>query len=87
MAILTMILLDQQLLTTAAVAATRLEVLTSGIALYVPRGFDGALGVGTYNDPLTLASASGEFSSCEIIYLPYLKKYVRYEDYCAQCST
>lgn len=82
-----MILLDQQLLTTAAVATIRLEVLTSGIALQVPRGFDGALGVGTYSNPLTFASASGEFSSCEIIYLPYLKKYLRYEDYCAQCST
>ncbi|MCJ1423712.1 hypothetical protein MMC29_001596 [Sticta canariensis] len=44
-------------------------------------------GVGTYSNPLTFASASGEFSSCEIIYLPYLKKYVRYEDYCAQCTT
>ena len=82
-----MILLDQQLLTTAAVATIKLEVLTSGIALQIPPGFDGSLGVGTYSNPLTFASASGEFSSCEIIYLPYLKKYIRYEDYCAQCST
>lgn len=44
-------------------------------------------GVGTYSDPVTFASASGEFSSCEIIYVPYLKKYVRFEDYCAQCNT
>ena len=43
-------------------------------------------GTGTYSDPLTFASGSGEFNTCEIIYVPYLKKYARYEDYCAQCS-
>ncbi len=44
------------------------------------------LGIGTYSNPLTFASAPGEFSDCEIIYLPYLKKYLRFEDSCAQCS-
>lgn len=44
-------------------------------------------GTGTYTDPLTFASAAGEFDSCEIIYDPYTKKYLRYEDYCAQCTT
>lgn len=34
-------------------------------------------GTGTYDDPLTMASAEGEFSQCEIIYVPYLEKYVR----------
>ncbi|KAH7317935.1 hypothetical protein BKA65DRAFT_410328 [Rhexocercosporidium sp. MPI-PUGE-AT-0058] len=43
-------------------------------------------GSGTYDDPLTMASAQGEFSQCEIAYVPYLKKYVRYEDYCQQCT-
>lgn len=61
--------------------------ITSGTALHVARDFDGALGVGTYKDPLTFASAAGEFSRCEVIYSPYLKKYLRYEDYCEQCST
>ncbi|KAL8836304.1 MAG: hypothetical protein Q9170_002977 [Blastenia crenularia] len=42
-------------------------------------------GSGTYGDPLTFASAPGEFSTCEIIYVPYLKKYARFEDSCAQC--
>ncbi|KAL8737723.1 MAG: hypothetical protein Q9181_001408 [Wetmoreana brouardii] len=44
-------------------------------------------GSGTYGDPLTFASAPGEFSTCEIIYVPYLKKYARFEDSCAQCTT
>lgn len=44
-------------------------------------------GTGTYDDPLTMATAPGEFNVCEIIYLPLLTKYVRYEDDCAQCTT
>lgn len=44
------------------------------------------IGIGTYANPLTFASAPGEFTSCEIIYFPYLKKYLRFEDSCAQCS-
>ncbi|KAI4196065.1 MAG: hypothetical protein LQ348_002363 [Seirophora lacunosa] len=44
-------------------------------------------GSGTYSNPLTFASAPGEFSTCEVIYVPYLKKYARFEDYCAQCTT
>lgn len=27
-------------------------------------------GTGTYSDPLTMASARGEFSQCEIVYVP-----------------
>ena len=34
-------------------------------------------GTGKYDDPLTMASAAGEFSQCEIVYVPYLEKYVR----------
>lgn len=43
-------------------------------------------GSGTYNDPLTIATAPGELNVCEIVYLPLLAKYGRYEDDCAQCS-
>ncbi|KAL2065224.1 hypothetical protein VTL71DRAFT_2893 [Oculimacula yallundae] len=43
-------------------------------------------GTGSFSDPVTMASAKGEFSQCEIVYVPYLKKYVRYEDYCQQCT-
>ncbi|KAK1909880.1 hypothetical protein P3342_008052 [Pyrenophora teres f. teres] len=50
------------------------------------RGFK-AGGTGTYTDPLTFASAPGEFTKCEVIYDPYTRKYLRFEDYCAQCTT
>ncbi|EOD46388.1 putative cyclohexanone monooxygenase protein [Neofusicoccum parvum UCRNP2] len=43
-------------------------------------------GTGTYQDPLTFATAKGEFNDCEIIYAPYLKKYLIYQDFCAQCT-
>jgi len=44
-------------------------------------------GTGTYSNPLTFASDSSEFKVCEIIYAPYLKKYLRMEDDCEQCDT
>lgn len=43
-------------------------------------------GTGTYSDPLTFASAQGEFEPCEIIYDPYTRKYLRFEDYCQACT-
>ncbi|EKG21700.1 hypothetical protein MPH_00964 [Macrophomina phaseolina MS6] len=49
------------------------------------RGYT-AGGTGSYSDPLTFASAKGEFSDCEVIYAPYLKKYLIYQDFCAQCT-
>lgn len=49
------------------------------------RGYK-AGGTGTYADPLTMASAAGEYTQCEIVYLPYLEKYLRYEDYCQECT-
>ena len=46
-----------------------------------------SIGTGTYDDPLTFASDPNEYDQCEIIYLPYLQKYLRMEDECTQCST
>lgn len=43
-------------------------------------------GIGTYESPLTMASAPGAFGKCEIIYVPYLLKYVRFEDLCLDCG-
>jgi len=34
-------------------------------------------GTGTYTDPVTFASAEGEFSECEVVYIPYIEKYAR----------
>lgn len=45
-----------------------------------------AAGTGAYDDPLSFASAEGEYEQCEIVYLPYLRKYLRFDDYCQQCS-
>lgn len=56
------------------------------IAYDCGRGFE-AGGSGTYDDPLTFASAPGEFDQCEIIYDPYTRKYLRFEDFCAQCNS
>ena len=43
------------------------------------------IGNGTYTNPLTTATAPGEFNACETLYLPYLRKYLRVEDTCASC--
>ncbi|KAI0147657.1 hypothetical protein GGR57DRAFT_476269 [Xylariaceae sp. FL1272] len=44
-------------------------------------------GTGTYADPLTFAARVGSsYAQCEIIYSPYLKKYLRLEDSCAACT-
>jgi len=45
-----------------------------------------ASGTGTYEDPLTMAGATKYFQKCEIIYSPYLQKYLRYEDTCTGCE-
>ena len=58
----------------------------SGSARGVRSLFNSAGGTGTYNDPLTFASAEGEFEPCEVIYDPYTRKYLRYEDYCQACT-
>jgi hypothetical protein len=46
----------------------------------------GAAGVGTYEDPLTMATAWGWYPECTVLYVPYLKKYVVVEDTCAECQ-
>jgi hypothetical protein len=43
-------------------------------------------GDGTYADPLTLSTASGELNMCEIVYSFFLRKYLRYENDCEACS-
>lgn len=43
------------------------------------------IGNGTYTNPLTVATAPGEFNECELLYLPYLQKYLIVEDTCASC--
>jgi hypothetical protein len=51
------------------------------------RDYHASSGNGSYANPVTFASAPGEFKQCEIIYVPYIRKYARMEDTCAQCTT
>jgi len=57
----------------------------AGIA-YTQCGRQLAGGTGTYDDPLTLATADGELDVCEVVYSYYLQKYLRHEDDCEACS-
>ncbi|GIZ37147.1 hypothetical protein CKM354_000060500 [Cercospora kikuchii] len=49
------------------------------------RGYT-AGGKGTYDDPRTFATAPGEFNKCEIVWNPYTKKYLIFQDTCEQCT-
>lgn len=43
-------------------------------------------GIGTYDNPLTVAAAPSALEQCELLYDPYLKKYLRVEDFCQACT-
>jgi hypothetical protein len=44
-------------------------------------------GIGTYSDPITFASYTGEFPKGTIIYVERLKKYFVHEDECSKSKT
>lgn len=44
-------------------------------------------GTGTASDPITFATADGEFDECELVYIPLYQKYFYKGDSCAQCQT
>lgn len=46
---------------------------------------DSASGIGTYDNPLTMATDPSEFPVGTRLYIPYLQKYVIMEDTCATC--
>lgn len=48
------------------------------------RGYT-AGGDGSFSDPLTFASAPGEFDKCEVIWDRYTQKYLVFQDTCAAC--
>lgn len=49
------------------------------------RGYT-AGGDGSFLNPLSFATADEEYKRCEIVYLPYIKKYLIHDDYCQTCS-
>ena len=53
-----------------------------------PDGEPIAGGTGTYDDPISFATATdnNNFPQCGIVYVPSLRKYFRNEDDCAECS-
>lgn len=49
------------------------------------RGYT-AGGDGSYDNPLTMATAPGEYDRCEIVWSPYVRKYLIFQDTCAACT-
>ena len=45
------------------------------------------VGWGPYTDPVTFATDVEELGWCQIIYVPYMKRYFIHEDECSQCDT
>ncbi|ORY08735.1 hypothetical protein BCR34DRAFT_603376 [Clohesyomyces aquaticus] len=45
-----------------------------------------ATGCGSYDDPVPFAGVLGSYETCEVVYHPYLHKYLRYEDVCPSCG-
>lgn len=43
-------------------------------------------GTGTYADPITFATDVNESPWCQIIYVPYMKRYFVHEDECSECD-
>ncbi|MDI1486200.1 MAG: hypothetical protein OHK93_005426 [Ramalina farinacea] len=54
-----------------------------------PDGQPIAGGTGSYDDPISLATATNNknLPKCGIVYIPQLRKYFRNEDDCEQCNT
>ncbi|GAC1570832.1 MAG: hypothetical protein NVS3B20_02630 [Polyangiales bacterium] len=44
-------------------------------------------GVGTFANPITFATDSGEWAPGTILYVPFIRKYVVLEDLCGRCTT
>ena len=43
-------------------------------------------GVGTYANPITFATDVNELGWCQIIYVPYMRRYFIHEDECSECD-
>ncbi len=43
-------------------------------------------GVGTFSNPVTFATDVNELGWCQVIYVPYMKRYFIHEDECSQCD-
>jgi hypothetical protein len=43
-------------------------------------------GTGTFSDPVTFATDVSELGWCQVIYVPYMKRYFIHEDECTECD-
>ena len=45
-------------------------------------------GIGSFSNPETFATAQSNpnFKNCDIVYIPYFRKYFQYNDHCVQCD-
>jgi len=57
-----------------------------GTAIAHPCLHNAAGGVGTYANPVTFATDVNELGWCQIIYVPYMKRYFIHEDECSECD-
>jgi hypothetical protein len=48
---------------------------------------DSAGGVGTFSNPVTFATDVNELGWCQVIYVPYMKRYFVHEDECSECDS
>ncbi|HEY5024572.1 MAG TPA: Ig domain-containing protein [Acidimicrobiales bacterium] len=44
-------------------------------------------GVGTFANPVTFATDVSELGWCQVIYVPYMKRYFIHEDECSECDS
>jgi len=49
-------------------------------------GHAAAGGTGTFSDPVTFATDVNELGWCQVIYVPYMKRYFIHEDECSECD-
>jgi hypothetical protein len=43
-------------------------------------------GTGTYTDPITFATDVAESPWCQVVYVPYMRRYFIHEDECSECD-
>ncbi len=44
-------------------------------------------GMGTFSNPVTFATDVSELGWCQVIYVPYMKRYFIHEDECSECDS
>jgi hypothetical protein len=57
-----------------------------GPAIAHPCLHHSAGGVGTFTNPVTFATDVNELGWCQVIYVPYMKRYFIHEDECSECD-